>query len=302
MNDATDRTQRRTYLALRAAMVILPVWLLIACTIAHLHRAYPSRWPLKSVSAYYYTSAQPVFIGVLIGIGVLLIVIQGSTPWEDAALNLAGFLAPFVALIPPLPDTRCAPKENSCVRLPAGVTYDTVQESIHANFLAVVPIWVALVACFGWQAWRYRSAGDRVSFRANAGVCLGMTVLGVIAVWLRRSDDLPRAHFWAAFLMFVFLIASVGLFAREVDRPRQRAYRRLFWLMAGTAVVIIAVGLLWPRLFGQPWSHWALVLEVVPLTEFVLYWLYQGKEVLTAGPDATGFRSATRPALPVSPP
>ena len=60
-----------------------------------------------SVSAYYYTPVRAIFVGVLMAIGLCLIVIKGSTTWEDATLNAAGMLAPIVAVVPTTDVGQC---------------------------------------------------------------------------------------------------------------------------------------------------------------------------------------------------
>jgi hypothetical protein len=55
---------------------------------------------LASVSAYYYTSAQAVFVGALIGLGVSMIALQGMNDSENTFLNLGGMFAIVIAIVP----------------------------------------------------------------------------------------------------------------------------------------------------------------------------------------------------------
>lgn len=55
---------------------------------------------LGSVSAYYYTPAQAIFVGALIGLGACMIALKGTRPPEDALLNLGGIFAALVAIVP----------------------------------------------------------------------------------------------------------------------------------------------------------------------------------------------------------
>jgi hypothetical protein len=59
---------------------------------------------LGSVSAYYYTPVRNVFVGALFVFGAALIAYHGSTPEEETVLNLSGFTALVVALVPTVPD------------------------------------------------------------------------------------------------------------------------------------------------------------------------------------------------------
>src|SRR4051812_23085950 len=60
-----------------------------------------------SISAYYYTPVRNIFVGALVAIGLCLIVIRGCSRWQDFFLNMAGMLAPIVALVPTGFSGRC---------------------------------------------------------------------------------------------------------------------------------------------------------------------------------------------------
>lgn len=53
-----------------------------------------------SISAYYYTPVGPVFIGCMFLVGLALIAYKGHYVREDLFLNVAGMLAPVVAVVP----------------------------------------------------------------------------------------------------------------------------------------------------------------------------------------------------------
>jgi len=55
---------------------------------------------LGSISAYYYTPAQSIFVGALIALGVCMITLRGTTDVEDVFLNLGGMFAMVVAVVP----------------------------------------------------------------------------------------------------------------------------------------------------------------------------------------------------------
>jgi hypothetical protein len=55
---------------------------------------------LSSVSAYYYTPAQAIFVGALIGLGACMIALKGTRPVEEIFLNLGGRFAAVVAIVP----------------------------------------------------------------------------------------------------------------------------------------------------------------------------------------------------------
>ena len=89
-------TQAKSYRYLRIAMA----GLLIALAAAVFYQSSQQGSFLASVSAYYYTPAQAVFVGALIGLGASMIALQGLTDAEDQFLNLGGIFAIVVAIVP----------------------------------------------------------------------------------------------------------------------------------------------------------------------------------------------------------
>jgi hypothetical protein len=90
--------QAKSYRWLRFAMVGL--LLALGAAVAYQSWQHGSFSFLLSVSAYYYTPAQVVFVGALIGVGASMIALQGRDNREDTFLNLGGTFAIVVALIP----------------------------------------------------------------------------------------------------------------------------------------------------------------------------------------------------------
>lgn len=87
---------RLTYANLRWLLVLLPAVLFVVTVGAAVQQGHLE----TSISAYYGGPVRDVFVGVMIGVAVLLVAHQGSTSFEDYNLNGAGFYAVFVALVP----------------------------------------------------------------------------------------------------------------------------------------------------------------------------------------------------------
>jgi hypothetical protein len=96
---------RRTYLFLRLSVVAVIAVLAISL-IKDYYRPDPNCLQ-GSISAYYYTAVQSVFVGALVALGLVFIVLWGKTPGEDAWLNMAGLVAPVVAFVPTIRPTKC---------------------------------------------------------------------------------------------------------------------------------------------------------------------------------------------------
>jgi hypothetical protein len=86
----------KSYTYLRLAIV----GLLIALGTAVLYQSARQGSFLASVSAYYYTPAQAIFVGALIGMGASMIALRGRNAAEEIFLNLGGIFAAVVAIVP----------------------------------------------------------------------------------------------------------------------------------------------------------------------------------------------------------
>ncbi|MFI8592684.1 hypothetical protein [Dietzia maris] len=275
----------QTYSLLRWSMPVLFLWLVVA--IAFAWGASGVESPMTSISAYYYTSAQTVFVGVIISLGVLLIVIQGRTPWEDALMNTAGALAPFVALLPtPVTESdKCAADYCTSTFL-NGVIPDN-REIIAFNFKTAIPIWLILCVYLIVRTWSLRRAPMRVGYSSSL-VSVVMTIMfgvGAIGIWYsgaQRQLFYDRAHFVSAGVMVALLVASMVPFAnwmgpsplpvmRRLPRVLNNAFWLIFWLTIAAVVACLAIYCL----MGE-WHHFVLFIEIAALAPFLIYWVLQG--------------------------
>jgi hypothetical protein len=77
------------------------VALLVGLAVAVLWQTYRQGGKiLDSVIAYYYTLAQGIFVGALIGLGACMIALRGGNVPEEVFLNLGGMFAAGVAVVP----------------------------------------------------------------------------------------------------------------------------------------------------------------------------------------------------------
>ena len=274
----------RTYLLLRWAMPVLLLWLTVAIAYAWIKSGI--RLPMTSISAYYYTDAQTVFVGVLIGLGVLLVVIQGRTPWEDAWMNTAGALAPFVALLPTpvAEDDRCI-ASYCTARFLKGQLPDN-HEIIAFNVFSVVPIWLTLCLYLALRARTLYGEGgyERNSslFSAAATILFGSVA---ILLWISETERqrfYDWAHLVSAASMVAMLIFSIVPFANWMGPESQGFFagkprflsNAFWWILWGILFLILCwvIGLL----VIPQWDHKVLVIEVIAIVPFALYWIVQG--------------------------
>jgi hypothetical protein len=268
---AKDDVAIKTYRYLRIGMVVLV--LLLASSV--IIEAVKAKCLQTSISAYYYTPVQAIFVGGLMAIGVCLIVIKGSTPAEDLCLNLAGMLAPIVAVVP-TSEERATCAASTRLALPADWVTASYRNNVEALLIAgfaglLVAFVVAGVVDKSMMKTMRRSA-ERI--KAGLWTVLAVLVLALILFTFWDSFG-TRAHGFAALLMFVLLAASSAINWRELrGQTAKRKYQRIYGIIAAS---MIAVGVI-VLLFLRSWSYHVLALEAAEILLFATFWLNQTAE------------------------
>lgn len=228
----------RTYLYLRVAIVAAIALLFIALALEIVDAGWP---PRGSISAYFYTAVQPIFVSTLIGAAFLLVPLRGRPGLENAALDIAAILLVLVAIIPTpvLDESLCGSATERCVPeefLPE------VDRAIGAlGWLAVLGLAFALwtLRSQGWGTWP-----DRVGIAAGVAVWL-LYVPGFARWWGEgvRAWLLDYGHYAAAIPAFGLMVVIALVNARETRREVEVAGRHvgLRRLYQGVAVGIAAV-------------------------------------------------------------
>lgn len=215
-----------------------------------------------SISAYYYTPVHGIFVGVLVSIGVCLFCLKGSTDAEDTLLNLAGMLAPVVALVPTPDVDRCASiLSNTANR----------DENVLNNLSALLGIGLVGLLILAFLATRSRPTRPEV-FGFAVAVLVWVATTVVFAT--DRHLIMEGGHLTAAGLMFgcIVVVVAFNAVGYRDERPEERSLRNRYALiagaMAGSGAVIGLAGAL-------GWEHWLLVLETALILLFAAFWLIQ---------------------------
>ena len=227
---AVSLSAQRTYRNLRVVML----GALAALSAAVLYQTAQQGSLLGSISAYYYTPAQSIFVGALIGLGLAMIALRGTNDVEDVLLNLAGIAAPVIALVPTPRGSDFRAARRACED--AGVIVSGARPGAHGqldcptirglvaanrvnvqnNMLAyLVPGLLALV--FAWYLlYRETTAAKARSgptptarFRWSIVIATAAWLL-VTSVYFWNLDWLvDNAHFCAAIILFVLIVGVV---------------------------------------------------------------------------------------------
>jgi hypothetical protein len=274
--DRRDLAALKTYRYLRIAMVLV----VLALAASVLIERRDAGCFQASISAYYFTPARSVFVAGLVAIGVALVVIKGSTAFEDACLNVAGMLAPIVAFVPTTDVGSCWSVAPQASPLNADLTLapwavanvrNNVAALLIAGFVAhAVAATIATIENRDVLAVaRVGELGTRVGLLAT----VVLLVVGTALFWW-WDGFATGSHGIAAVVMFVFLaMAAVGNGVRGL-RASPRSRYGPWYLGVGIGMAAAAIVLQVPR----DWDHRVLVLEMVEIALFVVFWLIQSKE------------------------
>jgi len=279
---------RKTYRYLRVAIVGMVALLAVSVSI---ELVWGDVGQLGSISAYYYTPVRAVFVGALMAVGLSLIAIRGRDGAEDTLLNLAGMLAPVVALVPvPLSRTNAEGETDRYVP-------DEFLPSVENNLSALLVLGAVGLGFAAWTA--RRNQRNRRGRRAGLiGVLVGGAAFVGFAVWFAAGRDsfVVGAHYVAAVPLFLSISAVALINARaaktkEDEQPVVQmlpAERRavLYQLIAYAMVATLVVGGLLFALQAAgstPIDHWLFYVETVLLALFVTFWLLQTAEYWEEG-------------------
>ena len=260
-----------TYRYLRVAMVAL-VCGLGASVMVEGWRQNPRCWQ-TSISAYYYTPAQAMFVGTLIAMGTAMVVIKGSTAIEDTLLNGAGMLAPIVAFVP-TPDV-------------AGCNSQTIEEAakragVENNVTALLLLGVigrAITPVLAHRDSTWRSRQFRWAIRPR----LPSSSERRCGSGSRVTRSSRAQQYAAAIPLFGCIVAAAvsnafGLRAHQTSMGKESAsLRNRYSLLA--AAMVIAVALMGSYKIAFGWEHGVLFIEATVISLFGVFWVLQTHEL-----------------------
>ncbi len=275
--DRLEVASRKTYRYLRVAVVAMAVLLGVSVGIEIVFG--PRGGILDSISAYYYTPVRGVFVGALLAVGLGLVAIKGREGPEDMMLNLAGMLAPLVALVPTPISVPVAGFEVGQRTVPTALV-PAVENNVAA--LLVLGVVGLAFAAATVQDGPYRSA----HFRGIAGA--GVLLAG-LAAWfgLGRESFLEYGHYSAAVPMFGLIVGVAVVNARNaregavVSRLAAATYRRAYAAIAtlmGVTIVVAGIFFVLDSTGHRPFSSWLFWVEVILLALFAVFWVFQTAE------------------------
>lgn len=293
---------RSTYSFLRL-LILAPLALLFLALL--MYWAFTQDLP-TSISGTYGTTVRDVFVGCLFVIGGLFIVYTGHPALEDFSLNMAGYFAIFVALVP-----------NSLGSVTTGSILEGVTISLIAALLIVAtfsaidfkevqrPRWSDLIPSRGSvdTKTRLRMGGTVVVLLLCFCALTGVLIYRIVEYFMTYRCDADTCE--AGAYGWVHNIAAISLFICQAaaistrvfpeppapptypvpDDPPPNTNRRPYIVLLAA---MFATGGVW--VFGEVinWRHKLLVAEVLGILIFAIYWVIETRRERETGPPDDG--------------
>lgn len=292
---------RLTYRYLRVAIVAMVLVLFVSLTLQivtdHGRLDSGEEWWHASISAYFYSPVQSIFVGTLVGIGTCLIAIKGRHGAEEVLLNFAGMFAVAVALVPTPLDAAMCTEEPYCLDVPERVLNNVGTLLLVGGVMLLLATWPRrhdLAGRAGWDLW------------------LTWLTWAATGVWLLvwPASFLVVAHYAAAVLLFACLVAVAWIngsdhevTAQSLERLRgmsAAAYRVWYrWtavVMATVLVVGLATMVVLDRYLPELFPQTLFVVETMMMLVFALFWTLQTIQFWDIGLPARARVQERRPS------
>jgi len=294
----TEEYVLRSYRYLRLAIVVL----LVGLAAGLIGQRISTDCIEGSISAYYYTPVHGLFIGSLVATGAAMVALKGRTTVEDTFFNVAGMLAPVVALVP---TTR---QEMLCdgKTLPLSLDRDDL---VPNSLLALLAAGAAILAATAIIAMRRRTLKDRAtslghSLRTGVAPSAALMIAALVTVIGFNQPWYTFMHFGAAVGLFVSISLAIGsllserfhsllhrllTWARPTDKyrkPERKYYRGYAGVLIATLPLMLLAGMA-----GRSWIFWV---EVVGVASFTVFWSIQTAELWDRLPEPSRIPESTR--------
>ncbi|WP_313811518.1 hypothetical protein [Glutamicibacter sp.] len=262
----------------RLMLLVVPLLMIVAIIVyaAVNHRIE------DSISSYYLGPARDLFVAMMVTTGALLVVYSGP-PLEDISLNLAGFYAMFIALVP----TQLG---NTLSQLDLAAQQKLIL-SVRVGIIAIIVVSLVFVILgmktnrwpkgdFLFSSWtKYLSIGCMVLLAAFLGLVIWRVIEGNDFAWVHTSA--------AALLitsMGVAIASHLGhrtLCAEDTSGGKRIHYAALLYLMGAGLVA-------WPILKWSGVAQTVFIIEWYQISLFAYFWYLESKRLWGAAAQPEG--------------
>jgi hypothetical protein len=234
----------------------------------------------NSISAYFYSPSRTIFTGSLMAVGLCLIAIQGDDDWDEASLNLAGMLAPMIAVLPTSVSTKCdpafvgLPDNDPRYQVMIEAIEDQTRDGLHNNVIAYFGVLLAALIAVAFLVPKRLVRSDLGAGKVRIALVLYIAVVGVFVYFASRTwnEHSAWAHNLSAISMFVFFGFVV---CYNATRSKAPAWYRVACLVIAVLMAVMALAVF-------PVLRWVLdvdwnvfFLEATEIALFGAFWMLQ---------------------------
>ncbi|WP_347039508.1 hypothetical protein AAHB37_05165 [Glutamicibacter halophytocola] len=260
---------RDTLRYVRLMLLVVPLLLVVAIVIYGI----VNQRIEDSLSSYYLGPARDLFVAMLVTTGALLVVYSGEA-LEDYALNLAGFYAMFVALVP----TRL------------GETLATLAPAEQGKLILSVRVAIVAVlivsAAFAWlgiktSSWPHKALMHSTLTRALGWISTSLLAVFILLLIWRAFEGKTFAwvHASAAFLLIfsmgIAIASHLGhapMCHEDTSGGSPNRYRVILGLMALGLVA-------WPILLLAGVDEALFIVEWFQIGLFAYFWYLESRRL-----------------------
>ncbi|MEU1971748.1 hypothetical protein ABZ477_08820 [Microbacterium sp. NPDC019599] len=275
----TATTGHRTHRYLRLSLGLIVVAILVSVALESLRLG----TVLPSISHYFYSAAQPVFVGALVAASLALAALSGRG-LETTLLDVAAVFAPLIAIVPTGIYGRSLEPELGVACPPATMCVPDAYVDQVRNGVTTYLVLLVIVVAIGLVL---RSRG-RIGGRGVyvVGAVAGVTTIGLVALTFVPPFDegFPSNPVFPVGIHYAVTIAFFGAFATV---PIINAFRlttdegskpRLWQKLVYLAVALVMIGDLIVLVFFaadfEP-APVVFICETVALVLFAVFWFVQ---------------------------
>ena len=260
---------RDTLRYVRLMLLVVPLLMVVATIIYALvnHRVE------DSISSYYLGPARDLFVAMMATLGVLMVVYSGP-PLEDLALNLAGFYALFIALVP----TRL----NETLQDLDKYGQQKLVLSVRVGVIAIMIVSAAfLYLGIKTERWPRNSLTFTQLTRIISLACITLAAAFLLLVLWRTVEG--QSFAWVHSSAAVLLIFSMGvaiashlghssICSEDTSGGRPIHYATLLALMGAGLVA-------WPLLIWAGVKQSVFIIEWYQISLFAYFWFLESRRL-----------------------
>ncbi|WP_243075673.1 hypothetical protein [Microbacterium sp. SS28] len=275
----TATTGHRTHRYLRLSLGVLVIAILVSVGLESLQLGAV----LPSISHYFYSAAQPVFVGALVAASLALAALSGRG-LETTLLDVAAVFAPLIAIVPTGIYGRSLQRELGVACPPRTMCVPDQYLDQVRNGVATYLIVLVLVVAIGLLLRRRKRISGRGIYVVAVVGAITLVALGALAFVPILNDGFPSNRLFPVGIHYTVTIAFFGAFAAvpiinafrvTTDaESKPKLWQKLLYLAIALALIADLIVLVFFAASLEP-APVVFICEAIALALFAAFWFVQ---------------------------